>query len=74
VTFKAVIELDAFNGGLDRMVAGEFSIDNLQLELPMAFRQYSPQQSGLEFVIPAESRFGGCIVEYPLAFSIADSI
>jgi hypothetical protein len=74
VTFKAVIELDAFNGGLDRMVAGEFSIDNLQLELPMAFRQYSPQQSGLEFVIPAESRFGGVIVEYPLAFCIADSI
>lgn len=74
VMFKAVIELDAFNGGLDRMVAGEFSIDNLQLEIPMAFRQYSPQQSGLEFVIPAESRFGGVIIEYPLAFALADSI
>lgn len=74
VMFRAVIELDAFNGGLDRMVAGEFSIDNLQLELPMAFRQYSPQQTGLEFVIPAESRFGGVIVEYPLAFAIGDSV
>lgn len=74
VMFRAVIELDAFNGGLDRIVAGEFSIDNLQLELPMAFRQYSPQQTGLEFVIPAESRFGGVIVEYPLAFAIGDSI
>jgi hypothetical protein len=74
VMFKAVIELDAFNGGLDRIVAGEFSIDNLQLELPMAFRQYSPQQTGLEFVIPAESRFGGVIVEYPLAFAIGDSV
>lgn len=74
VMFKAVIELDAFGGGLDRMVAGEFSIDNLQLEIPMAFRQYSPQQSGLEFVIPAESRFGGVVIEYPLAFALADSI
>lgn len=74
VMFKAVIELDAFNGGLDRMVAGEFSIDNLQLEIPMTFKQYSPQQSGLEFVIPCESRFGGVIVEYPLAFAIADSV
>ncbi|CAB4197523.1 Protein of unknown function DUF2184 [uncultured Caudovirales phage] len=74
VTFRAVIELDAFNGGLDRMVAGEFSIDNMQLEIPMAFRQYSPQQQGLEFVIPCESRFGGVIIEYPLAFALADSI
>lgn len=74
VMFKGVMELDAFGGGLDRLVAGEFSIDNLQLELPMAFRQYSPQQQGLEFVIPAESRFGGTIVEYPLAFAIGDSI
>lgn len=74
VTFKAVIEMDAFGGGLDRMVAGEFSVDNMQLEIPMAFRQYSPQQIGLEFVIPCESRFGGVIIEYPLAFSIADSV
>lgn len=74
VTFKAVIEMDAFGGGLDRMVAGEFSVDNMQLEIPMAFRQYSPQQMGLEFVIPCESRFGGAIIEYPLAFAFADSI
>jgi len=74
VTFKPVIELDAFGGGLDRIAAGEFSIDNMQLEIPMAFRQYSPQVNGLEYVIPCESRFGGCIIEYPLAFAIGDSI
>jgi len=73
VTFKPVIELDAFGGGLDRIVAGEFSIDNMQLEIPMSFKQYSPQVNGLEYVIPCESRFGGVIVEYPLAFAIGDS-
>ena len=74
VTFKPVIELDAFGGGLDRIVAGEFSIDNMQLELPMTFKQYSPQVNGLEYVIPCESRFAGVIVEYPLAFAIGDSV
>jgi hypothetical protein len=73
VTFRPVLEMDNV-GGLDKMVAGEFSIDNMQLEVPMMFRQYSPQQKGLEFEIPCESRFGGCSVEYPLAFAIADSI
>ena len=73
VVFRPVLEVDGV-GGFDKLVAGEFSIDNMQLELPMAFRQYSPQQKGLEFEIPCESRFGGVIVEYPLAFAIADSI
>jgi hypothetical protein len=73
VTFRSALEMDNV-GGLDKMVAGEFSIDNMQLEVPMMFRQYSPQQKGLEFEIPCESRFGGCSVEYPLAFAIADSI
>ena len=73
VTFRAVLELDGV-GGLDKLVAGEFSVDNMQLEIPMAFRQYSPQQKGLEFEIPCESRFGGVIIEYPLALAIGDSI
>jgi hypothetical protein len=73
VTFRAALELDGV-GGLDKLVAGEFSIDNMQLEIPMVFRQYAPQQKGLEFEIPCESRFGGVIVEYPLAFAIGDSI
>jgi len=73
VTFKPVIELDGY-GGTDRMVAGEFDIMNLQLEICMSFKQHSPQQNGLEFVVPCESRFGGCIIEYPLAFALGDSI
>lgn len=75
VTFTPVIELDgAGAAGADLMYAGEFSIDNMQLEIPMMFRQYSPQQTGLEFVIPCESRYGGVIVEYPMAFAVGSGI
>jgi hypothetical protein len=75
VTFRQVVELDgAGTAGADRMYALENSIDNWQLEIPMMMRQYSPQQKGLEFVVPMESRFAGVIVEYPLAFSFADGI
>jgi hypothetical protein len=75
VTFREVVELDgAGAAGADRMYALENSIDNWQLEIPMMMRQYSPQQQGLEFVIPMESSFAGVIVEYPLAFSFADGI
>lgn len=73
VEFKQVVELDgAGAGGADRMYAMENSIENWQLEIPMMQKIYSPQQQGLEFVIPVESRFAGCIIEYPLAFSFAD--
>lgn len=75
VTFEAVIELDgAGASGADRMYALENSIDNWQLEIPMMLRQSAPQQQGLEFVVPCESRFGGVIIEYPLAFAFADGI
>lgn len=75
VTFEAVIELDgAGAGGVDRMYALDNSIDNWQLEIPMMIRSYAPQQSGLEFVVPMESRYGGVIVEYPLAFAFADGL
>lgn len=73
VTFKGVLELDNYSSA-DRLVAGEFDLMNVQLEVPMSFKQYSPQQQGLEFVVPCESRFGGTIVTYPLAFVLGDSI
>lgn len=75
VTFEQVVEMDgAGAGGADRMYAMENSSDNWQLEIPMMIRQYAPQQQGLEFVVPVESRFGGVIIEYPLAFAFADGI
>lgn len=75
VTFRQVVEMDAAGaGGTDRMYAMENSMENWQLEIPMMIRQYSPQQQGLEFVVPVESRFAGMIIEYPLAFAFADGI
>lgn len=73
---EPVIEMDLANssGTLDAMFALENSIDNYQLNLPMMFMQHPPEKRGLEFVIPCESRFAGVTVEYPLAFSRADSI
>jgi len=72
---EPVIEMDGANAGpLDAMMALENSIDNYQLNLPMMFMQHPPEKRGLEFVIPCESRFAGVTVEYPLAFSKADSI
>ena len=75
VTFRSVVELDgAGAGATDRMYALENSMDNWQLNIPMMFRQYPPQQKGLEFEIPCESRFAGVTVEFPLAMSFADGI
>lgn len=75
VTFKQVVELDgAGAGGADRMYAGEINEENIQIEIPMLMKTYTPQQHGLEFVIPCESRFGGVIIPYPLAFAFADGI
>ena len=61
-------------GANDIMVAADNSIDNYQLNIAMLFMQHAPQQRNLEFVVPCESRFAGCTIEYPLAFAKADSI
>ena len=75
VTFMQIVEMDgAGAGGADRMYAMENSSENWQLEIPMMIKQYAPQQKGLEFEVPVESRFAGVIIEYPLAFSFADGI
>ena len=75
VEFKQVVEMDAAGAaGADRMYAMENSIENWQLEIPMMIRQYAPQQKGLEFEVPVESRFAGVIIEYPLAFAFADGL
>ena len=73
VTFRQVVELDgAGAGGTDRMYAIENSRDNWAIEIPMMMKMYSPQQKGLEFEVPVESRFGGVIIEYPLALAFCD--
>jgi hypothetical protein len=75
VTFRSVVELDgAGASGADRMYAMENNIDNWQLNIPMMVKSHPPQQQGLEFVIPMESRFAGVTIPYPLAFAFADGI
>lgn len=75
VTFRQVVELGgAGESGTDRMYAIENSRDNWAIEIPMMMKMYSPQQKGLEFEVPVESRFGGVIIEYPLALVFADGV
>ena len=79
ITVKAVLELGSTasggsNGATNTMIAIENSIDNYQLNLAMMFMQHAPQQKGLSFEVPCESRFAGVTIEYPLAFSKADSV
>jgi len=76
VTFRKVVELDnALGGGtLDTMIAIENNANNYGLQLPMPFMQHSPQQKGLAFEVPCESRFGGVIFYYSLCAAMADSI
>ena len=75
VTFRQVVELDgAGASSADRMYAIENSRDNWAIEIPMMMKMYSPQQKGLEFEVPVESRFGGVIIEYPLSMCFSDGI
>ena len=58
----------------DVMIAYDKNPDKLTMEIPMPFTQYPPQERGLEFVVPCESRYGGIIVYYPLSLSIGFGI
>lgn len=70
-----VLELQgALSGPLDTMVAIDNNVENYQMVVPMMFRQYSPQERNLEWVIPCESETGGVIFTYPFAAALADSI
>ena len=58
----------------DIMIAYDKNPDKLTMEIPMPFTQYPPQERGLEFVVPCESRYGGIIIYYPLSLSIGEGI
>jgi len=64
----------AGTGGSDVFVAYDNSPDKLELQIPMPFRQYPPQERNLNFEIPCESRFGGLLVYYPLSIAIGEGI
>lgn len=58
----------------DIFIAYDKNPDKLTMEIPMPFTQYPPQERGLEFVVPCESRYGGIIVYYPLSLTIGEGI
>ena len=63
-------ELDnAFTSGTeDGAVVYERTKENVELRIPMELTLYPMQEKGLELIVPGESRFGGIVVRYPLAF------
>lgn len=73
VTVRPILELEAVASysNLDVAVAIENSVENLQLVLPMPFREYPPEAQNLAWKVACESRVGGVIVEYPFAMAIA---
>lgn len=60
--------------GSDIMIAFDRSNTKLEMQIPMAWTQYAPQERNLEFVIPCESRFGGVVIYYPLSMVIGEGI
>lgn len=60
--------------GVDIFIAYDRNPDKLELQIPMPFTQYPPQERNLEFVINCESRYGGLLVYYPLSISIGEGI
>lgn len=62
----------AGTGGADVTMAYERSPDKLTLEMPMMFTQGMPQEKGLTYEIPCESRIGGLIIYYPLSIAICE--
>lgn len=64
----------AGTNGADVMIAYEKNENKLEMQIPLPFTQYAPQERNLEFVIPCESRFGGVSIYYPLSLIIGEGI
>ena len=48
--------------------------EHITHEVPLPFTQHSPQQQGLEYVVPCEARDGGVICPIPLAVTYMELI
>lgn len=60
--------------GTDMFIVYDKNPDKLTMEIPMPFTQYPPQERGLNFVVPCESRYGGIITYYPLSLAFGEGI
>ena len=56
------------SGTADGAVVYERTKENIELRIPMELTLYPMQEQGLELIVPGESRIGGIVVRYPLAF------
>lgn len=76
VRVRNLLELEnvAALSNLNVMVAAENSLENYQLILPMVFKEYPPEAQNLAWKVLCESRVGGVVIEYPLAFAIGTGI
>ena len=64
----------AFTGGTDGFIIYNRNPDKLFLEVPMMVEVSPAQEKGLSYIVPCESKFGGCIVPYPLSLSFRRGI
>lgn len=72
---EPVVKLEgAGTNGASRMMAYRRDPMKLTMEVPMDVMSHAPQQEGLEFVVPMESRFGGVLIYKPLSIAVADGI
>lgn len=60
--------------GTDVMFVYRCDPEALELNLPLAFTQYAPQQKNLEFVVACESSCAGVITYYPMSICKCEGI
>jgi len=58
----------------DAMVAYCRDADKLELEIPVEYEAFPPQEKNLNFVVPARARIAGLNIYYPLSLAIATGI
>lgn len=73
-----ILGIPEFNAGqaavTSTVVIGEFTEENLYLDVPMAFNQLPAQARNLEWVVDCLARSAGLAVEYPLALTRASGV
>lgn len=59
-------------GSTRRMVAYRRDPEVLTMEVPQDFEQLELQVRNLEYIVPCQEYFAGCLIYYPLAITFAD--
>lgn len=60
-------------GSADSILAYKRDPMKLTMEIPQDFEMFPPQESGMEFVVPCHSRYGGAVIYKPLSVTRADN-